>query len=103
VFRGDTLYRIINQLDEVVFDKGFTEVIRTGAFITKITCWETSAKLKKLCEMDYTRPENSPFVSSVVYKVYDIDGGSVVSTTTTSITRNGNKQITDSNVVTVRS
>lgn len=101
-FRDDHVFSAINDLEEMLIDRGHLEISRTGAFIDKITVWKTPAKLIKRAELTLTRPPSSPFVSSTVLEIYDEEGVGIVSTTTQTITRNGNNRIENYVVNTTR-
>ena len=102
-FRDDHMKQIINDIDEELFDRGFVEVIRSGVFITTINVWKTSSKLIKRADVVFDRTGDPPFINECVVQVYDeVDGTIVKSTTTTTIVRTGNKQISSIDTSTVR-
>ena len=104
VFRDDTLKQVIDDIEEELFDKGYVEVAaRTGVFIDQIDVWDTSSKTLKRADLTFSRSVSPPFIDECVMQVYDeADGTTVVSTTTITITRDGNKQITSIDSVTTR-
>jgi len=99
-FRDDTIKQILDDLNEEDTGKGFSEVVRTGAFVTKITVWKTSSKLIKRSETIFTR--TGPFMSTIVKSIYKEDGSGVISTITATFTRDVQKKVTDVDVVNVR-
>lgn len=100
-FRDDQLYQVVNDLGEEDSGKGYSQITRTGAFVTTITVWETSAMLKKRTLSTITR--TGPFVSSVVKQTYaEDDGVAVISTITATLTRALNNTVTFVNVAVTR-
>ena len=87
-FRETKLAHIVDELDEESQGKGYTEVVRTGVFVTKITVWEDDQKLKKRTETLFAR--TGPFVSQIVKNFYSTDGLSIASSVTATFTRDGN-------------
>jgi hypothetical protein len=72
--------------------KGYTQIVRTGAFITKITVWEDDSMTKKRMETTISRTV-PPDVDSMQTKYYSEDGSTVVATVDTDITRTGDKKV----------
>lgn len=99
-FRDDDVKQILNDLNEEDSGKGFSEVVRTGVFVNKITVWATSSKLIKRTETIFTR--TGPFVNTIVKSIYKEDGSAVISTITATVTRDVQNKVTDVNVVTAR-
>jgi len=81
-FRHEDLFRILNEMDFEEQGAGFSEVIRSGVFTTKITLWASPAKTKKLTETVFNR--TGVFVSSIVKQFFDDETGSVVEATVTA-------------------
>lgn len=90
-FRDDQLEQILNDLNEEDSGKGYSEVIRTGAFVTSIIAWSDVSKTKKRTEATFTR--TGPFVSSITKVTYSEDGTSIVSTISGTVTRTGNNEV----------
>lgn len=94
-FRDDTLKRILNDIDEEMAGKGYSEVeyLVATPFVTKITTWETAAKLKKRTEVNFTYSP-LPFVSQIVKDYYDDETGTtIISTITADVVYNPNKTV----------
>lgn len=106
-FRGDRLKQILDDLNEEDTGAGFSEVIRTGAFVTKITVWDRPnnnptndpAAIKRT-EATFTRV--GAFVSQIVKNTYSQDGLTVIATTTADVTRSGSNQAVFVDVVNTR-
>ena len=100
-FRDVRLDSILNDIDERFTGLGFLEVTRTGVFVTKLTVWDAPAKNKKRAECVFTK--SGPFITQIVEEIFDETTGTIVkATATTTITRNGNNQITDVTTATAR-
>jgi hypothetical protein len=102
IFRDDHLRQILDDIDEELFSKGYVETTRTGAFISKFTVWDAPAKNVKRAEITFDRTTSPPFINQCVAELYDESGATVISTTTTNIVRNVNKQITTVDTQTTR-
>ncbi len=70
------------------FLSGAYREILGGVFPTSVIWWESSAKLEKIVEKNITRNSNQT-PSSIEWKVYDIDGVTVLATATDSISYTG--------------
>lgn len=95
-FRDDQLYQIINDLGEEDSGKGYSQVLRTGPFVTSIIVWLDSGMTKKRTDAVISR--TGAFVTSIVKRIYDEDGVAVVSTITATVTRAGDNTISFVNV-----
>jgi hypothetical protein len=65
----------------------YREVTGTWVFPTAIIWWESSEKLKKIVERLITWTGISP--TTIVWKIYDTDGSTVLATVTDTITYSG--------------
>lgn len=65
----------------------YKETTRTGAFIDSEIWYDDNTKAKKIFEAIYTRAGS--FRSQEQWKIYDIDGSTVLATITDAITRSG--------------
>ena len=100
-FRKDNVFQIINDMAEEISATGFTEIIKSGVFVDKITNWKTSSKLIKRAEIVVNR--SGPFVTSVVREIFDEELGTIKKATTTlTLTRDSNNLVIDSTSVTTR-
>lgn len=99
-FRDDQLRQIIDDLDEENSGLGYSEIIKTGAFVSKITVWNAPSKDFKRTEALFTR--TGPFVNSITKNIYEEDGSGIIAVTTATITRNGNNTVAFVNVVNTR-
>lgn len=99
-FRDDSLFQILNDIEEEINGKGFLEVLRTGPFVTSITLYKTASKLAKRMEILITRSP-SPFVSSIQKKIYN-EAGIHCATVTKTIARNVDKSVKDITTTIVR-
>jgi len=100
-YRDDQVRQILDDLDEENSGLGYSEVIRVGAFVSKITVWDSNAMNFKKTEAIFNR--TGPFINSIVKNVYSVDGSSIISTVTASVTRTGNNSVAFVDVVNVRS
>jgi len=90
----ETEHKTLRQLIHFI-DNGPAEGFVTGAyremtgtvFPTAIVWWESSSKLKKIVEKLVTWSGVNP--STIVWKVYDTDGSTVLATVTDTITYSG--------------
>ena len=68
---------------------GYREMLPAGEpFPTQIIWWETSDKLKKIVEVNLTRNENKT-TATEEWKVYDLDGSTVLKTITDTMSYTG--------------
>ena len=93
--------QILDDLAEEDSGAGYSEVLRTGIFVTQIIVWDSSSKIKKRSETVFNR--TGVFVDDIVKTIYSEDGASTVSTVTATFSRNANKTVNYVEVVTVRS
>lgn len=96
-FRSDELKEGINDLDEEIMGLGFSEVIRTGAFVSKITVWDRPTNNPTPDPAAIKRSESifnrtGPFVDSIVKTTYKADGVTPASVVTSTITRDGSNR-----------
>lgn len=108
-FRDEELFQIINDIDEEIMGRGFSQVVRTppSPFVDKITTWNedpdsppANPNAKKRTETIFTRA--GAFVTQITKNVYSEDGSSIVAVITGDITRTGNNQTNVVNVNIVR-
>lgn len=92
-FRDDKLEQILNDIDELMNDKGYIELSRSGVFVSGAIIWNAPAKDFKRYEIVVNRTVSPPFVDSVTFKVYNQEGTAVKAEVTTSVTRNSSKQV----------
>jgi len=100
LFRGDRLKQIIDDLGEEDSGSGFSELIKTGVFTNTIIVWTDSGKTQKRTETTFTRI--GVFMSSIVKQIYDVDGVSVIATSTATFTRDGQNFVVDATVLNTR-
>ena len=106
VFRGDDLSQIINDLAEEDSGLGFSEIVRTGAFVSKITVWDKPTNNPAPDPTAIKRTETifnrtGVFVNSIFKSVYSEDGTSVIATITATVSRTGSNQVAFVEVVNV--
>lgn len=86
-----TLRQLIHFIDEGPaggFASGaYKETTPAGPFPTSIVWWESSSKLKKIVEQGITWTGVNP--TTVVWKIYDTDGSTVLAEVSDSITYSG--------------
>lgn len=106
VFRDDQLRQIINDLSEEDSGVGFSEIIRSGAFVTKITIWDRPTNNPtpdvdaiKRTETVFNR--TGAFIDTIVKTVFSEDGVAAVATTTATVTRDGSNRAAFIEVVNV--
>ncbi len=100
-FRSRQLDQILNDLGEEDTGKGFSEIIRTGAFVSSLITWEDNSKTKKRSEATFNR--TGPFTDSIVKEVFDEDTGLIVKATITTIfTRDSSQFVLDADVTVTR-
>lgn len=101
LFRDDQLKQIINDLGEEDSGLGFSEIIKSGVFTTKIIVWEDLTKTKKRTETVFTRV--GPFLSSIVKEIFDEEEGLIkIATSSASFTRDGQNLVLDATVTNTR-
>lgn len=91
---SESTHQVLRQLIHFI-DNGPAEGFATGAyremtgtvFPTAIIWWESSEKLKKIVEKLITWTGASP--TTIVWKIYDTDGSTVLATVTDTITYSG--------------
>ena len=93
---SEAVHKTLRQLIHFIND-GPAEGFASGAyretlpsadpFPTSIIWWESSSKLKKIVEKTITY--TTAFPTTIVWKVYDTDGTSVLATVTDSISYSG--------------
>lgn len=77
----------------------FKEIIpSSNPFPTSIIWWESSLKIKKILEKYYTYNSNKT-INQVQWKMYDIDGITIISTITDTITYNGVFEINRTRII----
>ena len=90
----ESAHRIVRQLIHFI-DEGPAEGFATNAyrevtgslFPSAFIWWESSAKLKKIVSREVTW--TGPFPATVIWKIYDTDGSTVLATVTDTLTYSG--------------
>jgi hypothetical protein len=86
-----TLRQLIHFIDDGPaggFASGaYKETAYSGAFVTAEVWWESSSKLKKIVSLDITYTGVVP--TTEVWKVYDTDGSTVLTTVTDTVVYSG--------------
>lgn len=90
---SEAQHKILRQLIHFI-DEGPAEGFASGAykevtgqpFPTSVIWWESSSKAKKIVEKTITYGTSPKVVTSIVWKMYDTDGTSVLATVTDAIT-----------------
>lgn len=100
LYRDDQMRQILDDLDEETSGKGYSEIIRTGPFVSKIILWADTTQDRKRYVLTFTR--NGAFVSSVLKEIYSEDGTYIISTLTINITRDTANRALYANAVTNR-
>lgn len=77
-----TSHRDLDQLVHNIAENSFTEYVRSGNRITDLIIWETSSKIKKIREENYTYLNNR--ISTIVIKQYDGTGTLITGETLTN-------------------
>ena len=72
-FRNFFLDKILNEINETGSGQGYTEITRTGAFITKLETWVDDTKTLKRSQIEISR--SGPFVSQIILRMYDDETG----------------------------
>ena len=107
IFRDDQLRRIIDDINEEMTGKGYTELFYTGGFVSEVKVWSEptnnpspnpNALLRK--HEVYTRTNN--FVSSISTDYYGEDGVTIVANVLESFVRAANKQVLSIDTVITR-
>ena len=103
-YRGRSLKQIINDLGEEDTGKGFSEIIKNVSppFVGSIITWADNTKTLKRTETTFNRDGQGVFVESIVKEILADDGTTVLSTITTLLNRDGNKQVTSADVTVTR-
>jgi hypothetical protein len=105
-FRDDQLRQIIDDIDEEISGKGYSEVLRSGVFVSEIKIWSEptnnpspnpNAKLRTI-EV-FTR--TGVFITSSVKGYYD-ESEVIIATATTTYVRAVNNQIVSTNTIIAR-
>jgi hypothetical protein len=92
LFRKDNLYDILNDLAEEDAGKGFSEVTKTGVFVTKIDVYTDVSKTILRTSTDINRI--GVFTSNIAKKIYADDGVTLVATLNANINRDaGNNTV----------
>ena len=97
--RADDAQQLLNDLFEEDSGKGYSQVIRTGPFVTTINVWSDNTMTLKRSDTVVTR--TGSFISSIVKKTYN-DEGIQVSTITATVTRAGDNSVSFVNVAVTR-
>jgi len=97
--RADDAQQLLNDLFEEDSGKGYSQVIRTGPFVTTINVW-TSPGMTQL-RTAATISRTGAFVSNIVKFFYN-DEGVQVSTITATVTRAGDNSVSFVNVAVTR-
>lgn len=97
-FRQGTLDKILDELSEEDAGEGFSEVIKSGVFVSQLRVWADPSMTRKRTQTEFTR--SGPFMSSIIKRYYDDDTGTTqVSSVTVTITRNPDNTVADVTVV----
>jgi hypothetical protein len=94
--RSEKIAQLLDDLFEEDAGKGFSEVTRSGPFVTVITVWNANTQDFKRTETTISR--TGPFVSSLVKEIFDQEGVSVLATITATVTRAVDNSIESVNV-----
>jgi len=87
LFRKDDLYNILNDLAEEDAGKGFSEVIKTGVFVTRIDVYSDVTKTLLRTSTDINRV--GVYTSNIQKRIYADDGVTLVATLNADINRDG--------------
>lgn len=101
LFRKDNLFDVLNDLAEEDAGKGFSEVIKTGVFVTKIDVYNDANKTLLRTSTDINR--TGVFTSNISKKIYADDGTTLVATLNANINRDaGNNTVISIDTTVVR-
>lgn len=100
-YRQRFLDKILEELSEEDAGQGFSEVIKTGVFVSQIVVWVDPTKTRKRTQTEITR--TGPFVSSIIKRYYDDDDGTTqVASVTATVTRDANNMVSGVEVTRAR-
>ena len=106
-FRDDQLRQIIDDLEEESSGLGYSEIIRSGPFVSKIITWDRPTNNPspdpdaiKRTETTFTR--TGAFVDSILKEIYNEEGTAVIAKTDITFVRDASQRTVSANVVNTR-
>ena len=106
-FRDDQLRQILDDIDEELTGKGYTEILRSGVFVDEMKIWDEptnnptpnpDAILRK--HIFFTRAGS--FISSILTNYYTTDGLEIIAASTETYVRDVGKRVLSINTVITR-